>query len=126
MKRQALSTPELEAMSKQLSAYVPTTADIFNYITTLQNAATAAGVTVTNLSPNQPAFTAGQAFATIVVQVGITGTYDDTLAFIKGLYGLPRLTSINSISITGGGPSSNRSTPLMSTLSLTAYTSAKS
>ena len=103
LKREAQSTPKLEAMSKQLSGYVPATPDIFNYITTLQNTATAAGVTVTTLSPNQPTPAAGQAFATIAVAMNVTGTYDEILAFIKGLYGLPRLTSINTITITGGG-----------------------
>ena len=110
-------------MSKQLTAAVPNTADIFNYITALQNTATAAGVTVTTLSPTQPVAATGERFATIAVQMTVTGTYDDTLALIKGLYALPRLTSINTVSITGGGPTTNRSTALTTALALTAYTS---
>ncbi len=125
LRREALSTPTLQAMAKQLSASVPNTADIFNYITALQNAATAAGVTVTTLTPNQPATSTGQAFATIAVQMDVTGTYDGILNLIKGLYALPRLTTINSIAISGGGLGANRSTPLAATFTLTAYTSAK-
>ncbi len=124
LKRESLNTPALEAMSKQLKAAVPDTADIFNYITALQNTATAAGVTVTTLSPSQPATSTGQHFATVAVQMDVTGTYDATLALIKGLYDLPRLTSIDTLSITGGGPTTNRSTPLTTALELTAYTSA--
>jgi Tfp pilus assembly protein PilO len=125
LKKQALNTPALQAMQKQLSTAVPATADIFNYITALQNTATAAGVTVSNLSPSQPELTTGESFATIAVGMSITGTYDETLAFIKGLYALPRLTSINSIDFAGGGPGTSRSTPLNTSFSLTAYTSAK-
>lgn len=125
LKREALNTPALEAMSHQLSAAVPSTADIFNYITSLQNAATAAGVTVNTLSPTQPSATTGQSFSTIAVQMDVTGTYDQILAFIKGLYGLPRLTSIESVAINGGGPTSNRGTLLTSAMALAAYTAAK-
>lgn len=124
LKREALHTPALEAMSKQLNAAVPSTADIFNYITALQNVATAAGVTVTTLSPSQPVPGTAQHFATVAVQMTVTGTYDATLALIKGLYALPRLTSIGAVSISGGGPTTNRSTSLTTNLSLTAYTSA--
>ena len=90
----------------------------------LQNTATA-GVTVTTLSPS-PSLrqVLRQHFATVVVQMDVTGTYDATLALIKGLYDLPRLTSIDTLSITGGGPTTNRSTPLTTALELTAYTSA--
>src|SRR5271166_2346845 len=119
LKRQALNTPALEALSKQLSGYVPSTPDIFNYITALQNTATAAGVTVTTLSPNQPVPGTGQTFATIAVAMNVSGTYDEILAFIKGLYALPRLTSINAIAISGGGPTSNRSTALNGDFTLT-------
>jgi len=125
LKKEALNTPALLAMQKQLSAAVPPTPDIFNYITALQTTATAAGVTVSNLSPSQPSLGTGATFATIGVTMAITGTYDQTLAFIKGIYALPRLTSINSVAFGGGGPGTNRGSPLNTSFSLTAYTSAK-
>jgi Tfp pilus assembly protein PilO len=50
--------------------------------------------------------------AIVPVTVSVRGTYDQTLAFIKALYALPRLTVISSIQISGGGTDTNRSTQL--------------
>ena len=71
-------------MSKQLKAAVPDTADIFNYITALQNTATAAGVSVT-ATCRQPA--CDKYWPTLRhrrVQMDVTGTYDATLAVNQG------------------------------------------
>ena len=124
LKKEALNTPALLQMSKQLSAYVPSTPDIFNYVTTISNTAKAAGVTITNLTPAQPVVAPTSSISTISVSVQVTGTYDQILTFVKDVYGLPRLTSILNIDITGGA-TGTRATALTAALTLTIYTSSK-
>jgi Tfp pilus assembly protein PilO len=57
----------------------------------------------------------------IPVSISASGTYDQTLAFIKALYALPRLTVISSVDISGGGTQTTRSTALQSTYSLDIF-----
>jgi type IV pilus assembly protein PilO len=126
LKKEALNTPELEAISQQLTTYVPPNAGVYTYITTMSNTATAANVSIVSLLPGSPVATAGSEFASIPFTVAVKGTYDELLTFIQDVYALPRLTTINSIAITGGGPQTNRSTELAMTADLTIFTSAKS
>jgi Tfp pilus assembly protein PilO len=107
---------QFEALSQLLTAAVPTTIDVYDYITAISNAAAATGMKVTNVDPS-PAV-AGGGVAIIPVAVSAAGTYDQTLAFIKALYALPRLTIITQVSITGGGTGSTRSSPLTDQFSL--------
>ena len=58
--------------------------------------------------------------------MSVTGPYDNLLTFIKDIYGLPRLTQINALTISGGGPNTSRSTVLNMTATLTIFTTAKS
>jgi len=101
---------QFEALAQQLNAAVPATGDFYDYITTISNAASATGVKVASLSP-APA-TADGNVAVIPVAIAASGTYAQTLAFIKALDALPRLTVITNISMSGGGNSTNRSTVL--------------
>ncbi len=138
---------QLEAMLSSMEAYVPSTPDIFkstaNYTSTLSAAGTAAGVTVTSVNPSgahtpvdSSASTSSTSstgsgksstasFTTIPITVQVTGTYDDLLSFIKGIYALPRLTVITSITVSGGGPGTSRTTVLKVDLSLVTFTTAK-
>jgi Tfp pilus assembly protein PilO len=116
LKAYSKQSAEFEALSQQLTAAVPTTTDVYDYITAISNAATSTGMKVSGVSPS--AAVASGTVATIPVTVSATGRYDQTLAFIKALYALPRLTVITSISISGGGTGSNRSTTLTDQFSL--------
>jgi Tfp pilus assembly protein PilO len=113
-----------EALGQRLSAAVPPTSDVYDYITAISNAAAATGMQVSSVDPAPPI--AGGNVAVVPVTVGATGTYDQTLAFIKALYALPRLTIITQISISGGGTDTSRSTLLVDqfTLDILAQTSA--
>ena len=125
LKRQALNTPALLAMSKQLNSYVPATADVYPYIKMLSDTATAAGVTPTNLSPSAPSKSASAGnFTVISISMTVKAPYDNLLTFIRSLYALPRLTTIVSVAMSGGGPSTTRSTPLTAVFSLQTYTTA--
>jgi Tfp pilus assembly protein PilO len=108
-----------EQLSDRLSAAVPSTIDIYDYITAISNAASSTGVAVQSVNPST-AVSAGSV-GVIPVAVAVKGSYDQTLAFIKALYALPRLTVITQITISGGGTSTSRSTPLSDQFSLDIF-----
>lgn len=112
-------TGTLLQLSDRLSTALPPTTDIYDYLTALSNAAASAHVTIQSISPSA-ATTAG-ALSVIAVQVATTGSYDQTLAFVKALYALPRLTVISSLQITGGGAGSTRSTSLQGNFALDIF-----
>jgi Tfp pilus assembly protein PilO len=116
LKAYSKQSAQFEALGQRLSAAVPTTTDVYDYITAISDAASATHVAVTSVNPSA-AISSGNV-AVVPVTVSVTGTYDQTLAFIKALYALPRLTVITQVSITGGGAETSRSTGLTSQLSM--------
>jgi Tfp pilus assembly protein PilO len=118
--------PQLRAMSAKLEADVPATTDIYNYIDSLSTTAAASNVKLTSVSPGAATQTStGSPFTAIPVSMVVKGTYDHLLSLITNIYALPRLTDIDSVSISGGGPGTSRTTTLIATLSLEAFTTAK-
>jgi len=109
-------TGTLAQLSDRLTAALPPTTDIYDYITALSNAGAAAAVKVLSIDPGTAV--AVGTVSVITVSVTASGTYDQTLAFIKQLYALPRLTVISSVTIGGGGTGTARSTALQSTYTL--------
>jgi Tfp pilus assembly protein PilO len=109
-------TGTLALLSDRLAAALPPTTDIYDYITALSNAGSAANMKILSIDP-ATATVAGPVSA-IPVSVTASGTYDQTLAFIKDLYALPRLTVITSISLSGGGTTTSRTSVLQGTFSL--------
>jgi Tfp pilus assembly protein PilO len=119
------AVPQLLSLQSQLDGLIPPTADIYNYITLMSNTASATGVRLVSITPTTTgAEVTGTDLQAIPISLSTSGSYDDTLGFVKALYALPRLTVINSIAITGGGPGTNRSSSLNESYSLTIYTSA--
>src|ERR1017187_4865244 len=116
LKAYSKESAQFEALSQRLTAAIPPTTDVYDYITAISDAASATGVKVTSVNPS-PAVSSGNV-AVVPVTVALTGSYDQTLAFIKAIYALPRLTVTTQLSITGGGAASNRSTGLTSQLSM--------
>lgn len=117
-------TSELQSLDQKMAGYVPSTSDVFkttaNYTSLLSATVASAHMTLTSVSPSGSS-SAGQSFTAIPVTLVVTGTYDNLLSLIYDLYTLPRLTDITSLSITGGGLGSDRSTELNATLSLKAF-----
>jgi Tfp pilus assembly protein PilO len=109
-------TGALAALSDRLGDALPATTDIYDYITALSNAGSSADVKIGSIDPGAAAV-AGPV-SVIPVSITASGTYDQTLAFIKALYALPRLTVISSVDISGGGAATSRSTVLTSTFAL--------
>lgn len=115
---------QIQAMVKKLESYAPATSDI-SYISVLSNAAKATGVTVTSLGPGTPVAVSGSPFDSIPISATVNGTYDNLLGFIKAVYQLPRLTDIDSVQVSGGGPKSNRAATLTANFQLEIFTSTK-
>lgn len=122
LREESQHSAQIQAMVRKLEDYVPTTSDI-TYIATLSNAAKASGVKVTSLGPGTSVPVAGSPFDAIPVAATVTGTYDSLLTFIHNVYSLPRLTDINSVQISGGGPKSNRGSTLTATFQLEIFSS---
>lgn len=123
------ATPQLLALQHQYASYVPDQPDVLNgpspYVDLLDNTATQTGIKLTSINPGAVTTVPGLAFSGIPISISATGTYDSMLSFVKALYQTSRLTSIQSISVSGGGPTTNRGSPLTASLSLEVYTTAK-
>ncbi|MGH9082933.1 MAG: type 4a pilus biogenesis protein PilO [Acidimicrobiales bacterium] len=115
---------QIQAMVTKLGAYAPATSDI-SYIATLSNTAKAAGLTVASIGPGTAVAVTGSPYSAIPFSVQVEGSYDSVLSFVRAVYALPRLTDIDSVAITGGGPKTDRSTPLSATFQLEIFTSLK-
>jgi type IV pilus assembly protein PilO len=101
---------QLQALGQRLDAAVPATTDVYDYITAISDAASSTGMKVASVTPTGATLSGN--VAVIPVTVSANGTYGQTLAFVKALYALPRLTVITQMSMTGGGQNTNRNTVL--------------
>ena len=125
VRKESQHVGQIQEMYSTLAGYVPAEEDLYTYIQTLSNAANSSGVTITSLVPSALQSVSGTSYSAVPISATIKGTYDHVLAFIKAVYALPRLTDINGVEISGGGPQSNRSTPLSVNLQLAIFTSQK-
>lgn len=125
VEKEAAHVTQITAMYDRLQGYVPSTEELYTYIHTISAAAKTAGVTITSLNASGLVGVTSGSYSAIPITAVIKGTYDQLLAFLKGLYTLPRLTDVNSVSVNGGGRGSNRGTPLSVTLQLAIFTSMK-
>ena len=125
LQSEAHHVTEIRAMYNRLNGYAPGTEKLYTYVHTIAHSAKAAGVTITSLAPSTLEAVAGTRYSAIPITASVKGTYDQLLAFIKGLYNLPRLTDVNALSVIGGGPGTNRNTVLTASLELAVFTSQK-
>lgn len=117
--------PQIRAMYGSLQGYAPPTEQLYTYVQTLSSAARAAGMTITSLSPAPLAPVHGTSYSAIPVATVMKGTYTSLLSMIRHIYSLPRLTDINSMNVSGGGPSSKPGTILTVDMELAIFTSQK-
>lgn len=98
--------PSVQAKVNTEEAAVPGGAEIPQLIDEVNNAATAAGITLTSLSPAAPSSTSAAAAVTAVptISVGIDGTggYYQIVDFIDRLQTMPRLMVINGVDLSPG------------------------
>lgn len=116
---------QIQAIDSKLKGYVPSTEDLYTYIQTLSSAGNKSGITIVSLQPSTPVATSGTSYTAIPITAQVKGPYDHLLAFLSSIYSLPRLTDVNGVNITGGGPGTNRSTALSATFDLVIFTSQK-
>ncbi len=120
---EAAHVTQIRAMDNRLVGYAPSAEGLYTYIHTISSAARAAGVTITSLSASGAVAVTGTTYFAVPITASIKGTYDHVLAFVKGIYTLPRLTDVNSLDVSGGGPGTNRATVLTVGLQLAIFTS---
>lgn len=125
LRKESHHVGQIQAIDAKLKGYVPTTEGLYTYIQTISLAGNKAGITITSLQPGALVPASGTAYSAIPIAAQVKGTYDDLVEFLNDIYNLPRLTDINSISITGGGPGTDRSTQLNVNLNLVIFTSEK-
>ena len=123
VKREDQHIAQIRAMQDQLGGYVPSTESLYSYIRTISHAAKASGVKVTSLAPSPLVAVTGTSYSAVPISASVRGTYDHLLSFIKHLYDLSRLTDVNGLTISGGGPSTGRSTVLTASFQLAIFTS---
>lgn len=126
VKEEAQHVTEIKAMYERLEGYAPSTERLYTYIHTISAAAKSAGVKITSLNAGGITAVTGSPYSALPISAAVNGTYDQLLAFLKGLYALPRLTDVNSVSVSGGGPRSNQASRLSVSLQLAIFTSQKS
>lgn len=125
VRNESLHVGQIQAEDTKLKGYVPASEDLYTYIQTISSAGNKAGITINSLQPSTVVPATGTTYMAIPIVANIKGTYDQLIAFLSAIYKLPRLTDINGLTISGGGPGTNRSTPLSATLNLVIFTSQK-
>ena len=121
LKKTSEATPQLLALQAAFNVAVPPSADTYTYITTMVATCNQAGVTLNSITTGSPG-AATNGIDPITVSLSTAGTYDQALKLIQLLNKLPRLTIINSVSMTGGGPNTTRTTKLTESFSLSIFT----
>ncbi len=129
LRKTSKATPQLLAMLAQDQAYVPSQPDVLSgpspFVDLIDATATKTGIKLSSISPGSVTAIPGLTYSGIPVTVAVSGTYDSLLSFIKAMYALSRLTTIGTISVSGGGITTNRSTNLTASLAMQIYTTAK-
>lgn len=129
LKRTFENSNQLETQYQKVQAYVPSTPDIFkttaDYASALSATVAASQMTLTAVTPSSAASSGHNALTSIPVTLAVKGTYDHLLALIKSIYTMSRLTDINSVDVTGGGPNTTRGTVLDVSLALVIFTTVK-
>ncbi len=127
-----LKNSNLQNLHNEYSALVPATPSTSAYLKQINGIVNQSGTSLKTLTVSTPtAATAvtpggGTASATssallIPVTLSVTGTYDQNLKLMQLIYQASRLTTINAVTLAGGGPGSNRGSTLSATFTMTIY-----
>lgn len=120
-----INASALTQLRNEYTADLPPTVDNTGYLKLINNAVAQAGVTLISFTPGAVTGTPVPLQGTSVIPISVTlqtsGTYDSELRLMQLLYKLPRLTTIDQIEITGGGPDTSRTTSLAVDYTMTIY-----
>ena len=118
LKQQKAHSASLEAAQARDNAAMPATVDLPGFINQMNALAAQAGVDMSSLSPTAPSTGAATgaassgSYRTMTVSIAFKGTYGQVMTFLQGLYQLPRLLTVDTVSVSGGGAQSNPGTVL--------------
>lgn len=124
LKRAESHQSRRQAVLDRYSAAIPATADLADFITQLNGLASSSQVDLTKIAPSEPAATPGQPYSTITLSLSVKGSYGPTLAFLQGLYNLPRLVVVDNITVSAGTGTGESAGSLDTTLKARAFTTA--
>lgn len=111
LKKAELSQPQRLATLNQLTSAIPPSTDIADFINQVNALADSTGVQLHTLSPSQPVAATTGPYSAIKVSLSLSGSYPSTISFLDGLYSLPRLVVVDTLSIVSGGGSGSSSGP---------------
>lgn len=123
LKKESKHIGQIKSIDSSLKGYVPKQQDLYGYIRTLNHAAKGAGVTISSLAPQTLAPVTGTSYSAIPIAATVKGSYAQLVAFLHGVYGLPRLTDVNGFTLSGGGPGSSSKTTITAQFQLAIFTS---
>jgi type IV pilus assembly protein PilO len=83
-------TAATDAQWLALATLVPENPDLPSLIIEIQDVAFASGVQINSITPGEPAGSADNSYVVVPLQVGIAGTWADTVDFLKNLNKLNR------------------------------------
>lgn len=97
------ATPQLLQLQAKYGAAVPASADMYTYISQMSATVAQAGVNLVSMTPSSSGSpVTGTSLESYPVTVVVSGTYNNTLAFLQDLYTMPRLTVVSGLTIAGG------------------------
>jgi Tfp pilus assembly protein PilO len=115
--------PENAAIIQKVSEQLPPTANEPSMLLLLANAASAAGLPLTQFTPGAPTPDPTTGLTTIPVAFAVTGTYFALAQFLFNVETLPRVAKVTSATITSGSESTSAASPsLQMNGSITFYT----
>lgn len=116
-KQATAATAYLSRFDRAIPAYP----DAPGLVVQVYDLATRDNVKLLNITDNS--LIADGGYSTIPVSIDVSGGHDDVLAFVKGLYSIPRLLTIQTLSLSGAGNvNQSSSVSTTATISATAYT----
>jgi type IV pilus assembly protein PilO len=113
-------TAATDAQWLQLATLVPENPDLPSLIIEIQDVAFASGVQINAITPAEPAASADKSYVVVPLQVGIVGTWADTVDFLKNLNKLNR--GIREVSYTSTVAQVGTGNPILPDYSVTTQT----
>jgi type IV pilus assembly protein PilO len=103
---------------------IPAKPEAPDLVVSIYNLATSDNVDLQTITDNSVS-AAGSGYSTIPISLAVSGSHDGVEAFISGLYGLPRLITVQTVSLSGSGNvNSSASGTWTASISATAYTTS--
>lgn len=120
-----LSNSDLCHLYAQYATAAPSSLENTTYLRQINLLVEQSGLHLISISTgSQSGATSAGSLSAVPYSLNVSGPYDDQLKLMQEIYSQPRLTTISSVTLSGGGPATNRSTPLQASYSLMVYDTA--